>query len=76
MAKVKISTKLEHEYITNYKALQEAFKKVNVEKVCIVFSVFFFCYFFLFALDYLSALRFESKFIIVIIVLASSSFLF
>ena len=33
MTKVKFNTKLEHEYIANYKALQEAFKKVNAEKV-------------------------------------------
>lgn len=34
MKKVKFDTKLEHEYINNYKNLQEGFKKVNVEKVC------------------------------------------
>ena len=33
MKKVKIDTKLEHEYINNFKALQEGFKKFNVEKV-------------------------------------------
>ena len=33
MKKVKFDTKLEHEYINNYKCLQEGFKKVNVEKV-------------------------------------------
>jgi hypothetical protein len=33
MKKVKYDTKLEHEYIANYKALQEGFKKVNAEKV-------------------------------------------
>jgi hypothetical protein len=30
---VKIDARLEHEYIQNYKALQNAFKKVNIEKV-------------------------------------------
>lgn len=34
MKKVKFDTKLEHEYINNYKILQEGFKKANVEKVC------------------------------------------
>jgi len=33
MKKVKFDTKLEHEYINNYKNLQEGFKKVNVEKI-------------------------------------------
>ena len=33
MKKVKFDTKLEHEYINNFKCLQEGFKKVNVEKV-------------------------------------------
>ena len=33
MKKVKFDTKLEHEYINNFKALQEGFKKLNVEKV-------------------------------------------
>jgi microtubule-associated protein, RP/EB family len=33
MKKVKFDTKLEHEYINNYKCLQEGFKKVNVEKI-------------------------------------------
>ena len=33
MKKVKFDTKLEHEYINNFKILQEGFKKVNVEKV-------------------------------------------
>ena len=36
MKKVKFDTKLEHEYINNYKALQEGFKKVNVEKVRLI----------------------------------------
>jgi hypothetical protein len=34
MKKVKFDTKLEHEYINNFKNLQEGFKKLNVEKVC------------------------------------------
>jgi microtubule-associated protein, RP/EB family len=33
MKKVKWDTKLEHEFIHNYKVLQEGFKKMNVEKV-------------------------------------------
>lgn len=33
MKKVKFDTKLEHEYINNYKVLQEGFKKMTVEKV-------------------------------------------
>ena len=33
MKKVKFSTKLEHEYIQNFKILQAAFKKMNVDKV-------------------------------------------
>ncbi len=35
MKKVKFNTKLEHEFINNYKILQEAFKHINIEKVCI-----------------------------------------
>merc|ERR1712142_927304 len=31
--KVKFNTKLEHEYITNFKVLQAAFKKMSVDKV-------------------------------------------
>ena len=33
MKKVKFKTNLEHEYIQNFKILQNAFKKVNVDKV-------------------------------------------
>merc|ERR1719433_1722032 len=33
MKKVKFSTKLEHEYIQNFKILQAAFKKMNVDKI-------------------------------------------
>ena len=33
MKKVKFSTKLEHEFIQNFKILQAAFKKMNVDKV-------------------------------------------
>lgn len=33
MKKVKFDTKLEHEYINNFKNLQEGFKKLNVEKI-------------------------------------------
>ena len=35
LKKVKFSTRLEHEYISNFKLLQNAFKKVGVEKVII-----------------------------------------
>lgn len=31
--KVKFNTKLEHEYIQNYKLLQNSFKKTSVDKV-------------------------------------------
>jgi len=33
LKKVKIDARLEHEYIQNYKALQNAFKKVTIEKI-------------------------------------------
>merc|ERR1719402_96510 len=33
MKKVKFDTKLEHEYINNFKILQAAFKKMNVDKI-------------------------------------------
>merc|ERR1719420_649704 len=33
LKKVKFNTKLEHEYINNFKVLQNAFKSVNVDKV-------------------------------------------
>ena len=33
LKKVKFSTRLDHEYISNYKVLQNAFKKVGVDKV-------------------------------------------
>ena len=33
LKKVKFKTNLEHEYIQNFKILQAAFKKVNVDKV-------------------------------------------
>ncbi len=42
MAKVKINSKLEHEWIVNFKALQEGFKKQQVDKVCIVIKAFIF----------------------------------
>ena len=32
---MKFKTNLEHEYIQNFKILQAAFKKVNIDKVCI-----------------------------------------
>merc|ERR1719342_185377 len=33
LKRVKFGTNLEHEYIQNFKLLQEAFKKLNVDKV-------------------------------------------
>lgn len=36
MKRVKFRTNLEHEYIQNFKILQAAFKKMNVDKVSIV----------------------------------------
>merc|ERR1712179_132444 len=33
LKKVKFKTNLEHEYIQNFKILQNAFKKVNVDKI-------------------------------------------
>merc|ERR1719328_642027 len=33
LKKVKFNTKLEHEYINNFKVLQNAFKSVNVDKI-------------------------------------------
>ena len=33
LKKVKFKTNLEHEYIQNFKLLQGAFKKMNVDKV-------------------------------------------
>lgn len=36
LKRVKFSTKLEHEYTTNYKALQTTFKKVGVDKVILL----------------------------------------
>merc|ERR1719412_2025304 len=33
LKKVKFKTNLEHEYIQNFKILQAAFKKVNVDKI-------------------------------------------
>lgn len=46
MKKVKFDTKLEHEYINNFKILQEGFKKVNVEKVCVKNNFYCLCFFF------------------------------
>lgn len=37
LKKVKFKTNLEHEYIQNFKLLQAAFKKMNVEKVSFIF---------------------------------------
>jgi RP/EB family microtubule-associated protein len=33
LKKVKFKTNLEHEYIQNFKVLQAAFKKMNVDKI-------------------------------------------
>merc|ERR1719383_980818 len=33
LKKVKFNTKLEHEYISNFKLLQASFKKMNVDKI-------------------------------------------
>merc|ERR1719402_398075 len=33
LKKVKFNTKLEHEYINNFKVLQASFKKMNVDKI-------------------------------------------
>ena len=33
LKKVKLNTKLEHEYISNFKLLQASFKKMGVDKV-------------------------------------------
>ena len=38
LKKVKFKTNLEHEYIQNFKILQSAFKKVNVDKVIILYK--------------------------------------
>ena len=34
LKRVKYNSKLEHEYITNFKILQASFKKMNVDQVC------------------------------------------
>ena len=36
MKKVKWTSKLEHEYIANFKLLQDCFNKTGVDKVCVV----------------------------------------
>jgi RP/EB family microtubule-associated protein len=36
LKKVKFRTNLEHEYIQNFKVLQAAFKKMNVDKVKLI----------------------------------------
>ncbi len=43
MAKVKINSKLEHEWIVNFKQLQEGFKKQQVDKVRIVGYIVLLC---------------------------------
>ena len=37
MKRVKFRTNLEHEYIQNFKILQASFKKMSVDKVCILY---------------------------------------
>merc|ERR1719481_583551 len=39
LKRVKYNSKLEHEYIANFKILQAAFKKMNVDQVHIDFKV-------------------------------------
>merc|ERR1719385_641917 len=41
LKRVKYNSKLEHEYIANFKILQAAFKKMNVDQVHIDFKVDF-----------------------------------
>jgi len=41
MKKVKWSSKLEHEYIANFKILQESFKKTGVDKVSTLMLLFY-----------------------------------
>ena len=38
LKRVKLNAKLEHEYISNWKILQNAFKKVGVDKVSHIFN--------------------------------------
>ena len=38
LKKVKFGTNLEHEFIQNFKILQNSFKKMNVDKVDIIFK--------------------------------------
>ena len=48
LKKVKFKTNLEHEYIQNFKLLQAAFKKMNVEKVISIYMLAFVIFFFFF----------------------------
>ena len=43
LKKVKFSTKLEHEYIQNFKILQASFDKLQVEKVETLFFFYIIC---------------------------------
>lgn len=43
MKRVKFRTNLEHEYIQNFKILQAAFKKMNVDKVSNAFESIVMC---------------------------------
>merc|ERR1711911_329729 len=38
LKKIKFDAKHEHEYINNFKALQNSFKKMGVDKVCFSFT--------------------------------------
>ena len=42
MKKVKFGTQLEHEFIQNFKILQNSFKKMNVDKVNIMTGLLIF----------------------------------
>jgi len=43
LKKVKFQAKLEHEYIHNFKLLQASFKRMNVDKVGILYLYFNHC---------------------------------
>lgn len=45
LKKVKFQAKLEHEYIHNFKLLQASFKRMNVDKVGILYLYFNHCKF-------------------------------
>jgi len=45
LKKVKFQAKLEHEYIHNFKLLQASFKRMNVDKVSILYLYLSYCQF-------------------------------